>query len=75
MSTHHYPTTRKPRDISYSKSYKLFQLVGEDKFRELFEKNGMYNVAKHLSLELNEIVSPYVCRHIRTKYIRRENHV
>lgn len=65
---HAYPANRKPRDVSYSKSYKLLQAVGEEKLRELFGNAGMYTVAKQVTSLLGYEVSPYVCRHVRTKY-------
>lgn len=65
---HNYPKTRKARTVEYSSSYKLLQIVGEKKFRELFRVHGMYNVARILSQELSIEVSPYVIRHIRKKY-------
>ena len=66
--THNYPKNRKPRDVSYSKSYKLLQRVGEERLRLLFSKDGMYNVSKILSSELGEEISPYTVRHCRTRY-------
>ncbi len=65
---HNYPVSRKARDVSYSKSYKLYHAVGEDRLKALFAKHGMYISAKILSEELGEEVSPYVVRHTRTKY-------
>ncbi|MBI2417430.1 MAG: hypothetical protein HYV28_05910 [Ignavibacteriales bacterium] len=66
--THQYPKTRKPRDISYSKSYKILQLVGEEELKLLFSRFGMYTSAKILSHNLGEIISPYVVRHLRKRY-------
>lgn len=65
---HAYPTNRKPRDVSYSKSYKLLQIVGEQELRKLFSQHGMYTAAKILSYNLGEIISPYVVRYTRKKY-------
>lgn len=65
---HAYPANRKPRDVSYSKSYKLLQAVGEKKLKQLFIKDGMYNVSKILSIELGQEISPYVVRHMRRRY-------
>ena len=67
MNKHNYPANRKPRDVSYSKSYKLLQAVGEEKLRHLFSKAGMYTVGKWLE-ELGYEASPYVVRHLRKKY-------
>ena len=68
MNKHRYPANRKPRDVSYSKSYKLLQQVGEERLRKLFSKDGMYTVAKILSNELGQDISAYVARHCRTRY-------
>jgi hypothetical protein len=68
MKKHKYPTNRRHRDVSYSKSYKLFHLVGEERLRDLFTKHGMYNSAKILSEELEQDISPYVVRHCRSRY-------
>ena len=65
---HSYPKNRKPRNVAYSKSYQLLQIVGEDRFRMLFSKHGMYKAADILSIELEQEVSPYVVRHLRTRY-------
>lgn len=65
--THNYPANRKPREVSYSKSYKLLQAVGEEKLRHLFSKAGMYTVSKWLG-ELGHEASPYVVRHCRSRY-------
>jgi hypothetical protein len=65
---HEYPAQRAKRDISYSKSYKILQIVGEEELKLLFSKFGMYNAAKILSHNLGEIVSPYVVRHMRKRY-------
>lgn len=67
MSKHRYPAIRKNRDVSYSKSYKLLQAVGEEKLRQLFSKAGMYTVSKWLE-ELGYEASPYVVRQARKKY-------
>lgn len=65
MAHHNYPKTRKHRDTSYAKSTQLLNKVGEDKFREVFSRVGMYLAAKELSFELGEEISPYTCRYIR----------
>ena len=61
-----YPAQRAKRDVSYSKSYKLVQTIGEEKIRELLSKAGMYSVCKQLELMGYE-TSPYVVRHVRKK--------
>jgi hypothetical protein len=66
--THNYPANRNPRDVSYSKSYKLLQLVGEEELKKLFSKFGMYKSAKIISANIGTDVSPYVVRHMRTRY-------
>ena len=68
MGKHNYPMQRKPRNVAYSKSYQLLQIVGEERFRELFSKHGMYKAADILSIELEQEISPYVVRHVRTRY-------
>jgi hypothetical protein len=65
---HNYPKNRKLRDVSYSKSYKLLQLIGEDNLHQLFSEHGMYTSAKILSEQLGEQISPYVVRHVRRRY-------
>ena len=65
---HNYPKNRKSRNVAYSKSYQLLKVVGEERFRELFTKHGMYKTADILSIELEQEVSPYVVRHLRTRY-------
>jgi hypothetical protein len=65
---HNYPTQRQNRDVSYSKSYKLLQQVGEERLRQLFGKDGMYTVSKILTQEYDEYISPYVIRHCRSRY-------
>ena len=54
--------------MSYSKSYKLLQEVGEEKLRDLFQKHGMYKSAKILSEQLGHDISPYVVRHTWKRY-------
>lgn len=73
---HNYPKIRKPRDVSYSKSYKLLQAIGENQLRKFFEKAGMYTVSKQVSDTLDYYVSPYVVRHCRDRYklgVKKEN--
>ena len=65
---HDYPTSRKNRDCSYSKSYKLLQAVGEQKLRELFALNGMYIVAKQVSEMLGQEITPAVVNYTRGRY-------
>ncbi|MCE1187615.1 MAG: hypothetical protein LWX56_00620 [Ignavibacteria bacterium] len=65
---HKYPATRKPRDVSYSKSYKILQIVGEQELRKLFSRHGMYTAAKILAFNIGEDISPYVVRHMRKRY-------
>lgn len=66
--THNYPANRAARQVTYSKSYKLLQLVGEDRLKQLFGKDGMYVISKILSKEYDEYISPYVVRHCRSRY-------
>ena len=68
MNKHNYPKNRKTRDVSYSKSYKLLQLVGEEELKKLFSKFGMYLSAKIIAANIGTDVSPYVVRHMRTRY-------
>jgi hypothetical protein len=66
MGKHNYPKTRKAKsNTDYAKSTQILQMVGADKFNEIFARVGMYLAAKELSKELNAPVSPYVCRYIR----------
>lgn len=65
---HNYPKTRKPRNVEYSKSYKLYHQVGEKELRKLFQKHGMYVAARMLSEQLGQDVSPYVLKHMREKF-------
>jgi hypothetical protein len=62
---HNYPKIRKKRDVSYSKSYKLLQQVGIEKFKEILSRVGMYKAAKEISEIVNEDVTPWVVRYIR----------
>ena len=68
MGKHSYPANRKNRDVSYSKSYKLLQAIGEEKLKEMFSKAGMYTVSKQASLILGYYVSPAIARHCRSRY-------
>jgi hypothetical protein len=68
MGKHNYPEHRKNRDVSYSKSYKLLQLVGEERLKQLFGKDGMYTVSKILTQEYKEYISQYVVKHCRSRY-------
>lgn len=65
---HVYPANRKPRDVSYSKSYKILKTVGELELRKLFSRYGMYTAAKILAFNIGEDVSPYVVKHMRKRY-------
>jgi hypothetical protein len=65
---HNYPKNRKPRDVSYCKSYKLLQAAGEEYLRDLFSKKGMYSSAKAIREELGLEFSPYVVRYCRSRY-------
>jgi hypothetical protein len=73
MGNHNYPKNLKKRDVSYSKSNKLFQEVGEEKLKELFQQQRMYKSAKILSEQLGQYISPFVVRHTRTRYKLRES--
>jgi hypothetical protein len=68
MERKNYPKNRKSRNVSYSKSYKLLQLVGEEELKKLFSKFGMYTSAKILSANIGTDISPYVVRHMRSRY-------
>lgn len=63
-----YPSTRRPRNVSYSKSYKLLHAVGEETLKEMFKKAGMYTVAAQLSEMLGQQITPAVARYTRTRY-------
>jgi len=75
MAHNNYPKTRKPRNTSYAKSTQLLNRVGEDKFREIFSRVGMYKCAQELSIELGEEVSPYTCRYIRRFKLNEKNNL
>lgn len=66
--SNNYPKTRKPRNVSYSKSYKLFHAVGEEALKEMFKEAGMYNAAVRLSEILSQNITPAVVRYTRTRY-------
>jgi hypothetical protein len=66
--THNYPANRAARQVTYSKSYKLLQLVGEERLKQLCSQEGMYNISKILTQEYGEYISPYVVRHMRSRY-------
>lgn len=67
-----YPEHRKPRDVSYSKSYQIYNRFGEERLRSLLSEQGMYVAARQLSDEMHEYVSPYVMRHIRERYLNEK---
>jgi len=55
-------TTKKPKDVSYSQSYKIIQKHGLETVRELWQKMGMYDTARMLD------TTPWVIRHLSHKY-------
>jgi hypothetical protein len=59
---------RKPRDTSYSMTYKLINLCGEEKLRSVWEKHGMYKASEILSEELDIYISPSVIRYLSYKF-------
>ena len=70
---HNYPKTRKNRDTSYAKCNKLLEIVGADKFKELFSRKGMYLAAEELSNELGYEVSAYLINYIRKYKLEKNN--
>ena len=59
---------RKPRDTSYSMTYKLIDEFGEEKLRKIWAANGMYASAKILSDELGKYISPATMRYLSYKF-------
>ena len=59
---------RKPRDTSYSMTYKLIDEFGEEKLRNVWAANGMYASAKILSDELGKYISPATMRYLSYKF-------
>ena len=59
---HNYPKTRKPRDVSYSKSWQLIEEYGLSQLRSIWEEKGMYKTAWELR------TSPYIIRYIAHKH-------
>ena len=70
---HNYPKTRKNRDTSYAKCNKLLEIVGPEKFKEIFSRKGMYLAAEELSQELEYDISPYLCHYIRKYKLEKNN--
>jgi hypothetical protein len=60
--THNYPKNRKPRDTSYSESYRLVEEYGLDQIKEIWTECGMYRTAGKLD------TSPYVIRYLAHKH-------
>lgn len=60
--THNYPKKRKPRDTSYSESWKLKDRYGLDVIEQIWKQKGMYGA----SVELK--TSPYVIRYLAHKH-------
>jgi len=58
---HQYPGERKPRDTSYSETWKVTEQYGLQKIEEVWRENGMYKTAEQLD------TSPEVIRHIAKK--------
>jgi hypothetical protein len=67
VEKHNYPKQRKKRNTEYSKSFKLLNSIGEERFWELTAKYGQYKLSEILSKELSQEVSPYVINYIRKK--------
>ena len=59
---------RKPRDTSYSMTYKLIDKFGEEKLRNVWAANGMYKSADILSNEIEDYVSPATMRYLSYKF-------
>jgi hypothetical protein len=62
---HNYPKTRKPRDTSYSTTYKILAAIGKDKLFAIWQINGHIKTAAILEDMLDGIfVSPMVIQYI-----------
>ncbi len=69
MKKHNYPSTRKPRDTSYSMTHKLIEYYGEHRLYEIWcENNGMYKAAEWLSKDFGYWVTPDVVRYLSYKF-------
>jgi len=68
MSKHNYPKQRVPRDVSYSKSYKLVEAVGRDNLAKLLSHTSPYRASFMLSEQLDQHVSQYVIRYAKKRY-------
>ena len=65
---HNYPKHRKPRDTSYSMTYKLVRHYGEKKLYDVWSKMGMYKSAEWLSKDYGYWVTPNVVRYLSYKF-------
>lgn len=58
---HQYPEERKPRNTSYSETWKITEQYGLQQIKEIWQEKGMYKTAEQLD------TSPEVIRHIAKK--------
>jgi len=62
---HNYPKTRKPRDTSYSTTYKILAAIGKDKLYEIWEENGHIKTSFIISDMLDGLyVTPMIIHYI-----------
>lgn len=72
---HNYPKNRKPRNVEYSKSYKLFQSLGRETLTEILSRVGMFLAAREIKALLGYEVSAPVVRHCRTRYKLKQGEI
>ena len=61
---HNYPKTRKPRDTSYSTTYKILAAIGKDALYDIWKDNGHIKTAAILENMLNVYVTPMIIQYI-----------
>lgn len=61
VKRHQYPEERKPRDTSYSETWKITEQYGLQRIKNIWKEEGMYKTAEQLD------TSPEVIRHIAKK--------
>lgn len=64
---HNYPKTRKPRDTSYSVTYKILKAIGKDGLYEIWKDNGHRKTAAILTKMLGFWVRPMHIQYIAQK--------
>jgi hypothetical protein len=62
---HNYPKTRKPRDTSYSTTYKILAAIGKDRLFEIWKNNGHIKTSFIVSDMLDGLyVTPMIIQYI-----------